>query len=386
LSERRGTLTLKWRQVNAWRLSQHCLSQRLAHRNFVEAATRIGGVQAQVMSAAEMALGARVDGLAPRDVQSALWRERTLVKTWLMRGTLHLVPAVELPLYVAARAAHEASSAHKAPRWAKYFAHFGIKAAQYEAFIACIPQILGAEPMTREQLAMAAAKQIRAPKLARLLASSSWGSLWKPSAWRGELCFGPNLGRNVTFVNPARWIGERAPLDPHSALRQIARRYLRAYGPATAKDFALWWGFGLAPARKIFQSMEDEIETVEVEGWQAYALRETLEPMRRLETTGLVNLLPLFDAYVMGIGRGAAIAALLPRQYQARVLRPQGWISAVVLADGYLKGVWSLENRGRKAIASVRMFSPPARPVRTRLEAEVERLGAFLDTEILLKL
>ena len=109
------------------------LSQRLAHRNFVEAATRIGGVQAQVMSAAEMALGARGDGLAPRDVQSALWRERTLVKTWLMRGTLHLGPAVELPLYVAARAAHEASSAHKAPRWAKYFAHFGIETTPVRA-------------------------------------------------------------------------------------------------------------------------------------------------------------------------------------------------------------------------------------------------------------
>src|ERR671937_1890458 len=95
--------SLKWNQVNAWRLSQHCLSPRLKRQDYTKAVTRTGGIQAQVMSAAELALGARVDGLTPQDVQSALWQERTLVKTWAMRGTLHLISASDLPLYVAAR-------------------------------------------------------------------------------------------------------------------------------------------------------------------------------------------------------------------------------------------------------------------------------------------
>ncbi len=80
--------------------------------------TRTGGIQAQVMSAAELALGARVDGLTPQDVQSALWQERTLVKTWAMRGTLHLLAAHELPLYVAAR------SMHADRNWLKYFTYY----------------------------------------------------------------------------------------------------------------------------------------------------------------------------------------------------------------------------------------------------------------------
>ena len=95
-----------WRQVHAWRLSQHCLAPRLARRGFVEAATRIGGIQAQVLSAAELALWARAEGLSREDVQRALWQERTLVKTWAMRGTLHLMAAADLPLYAAARSAH----------------------------------------------------------------------------------------------------------------------------------------------------------------------------------------------------------------------------------------------------------------------------------------
>ena len=94
---------LQWYQVHAWRLSQHGLSPRFSSQDVVGAVTRTAGIQAQVMSAAELAMCTRVEGLSPRDVQSALWQDRTLVKTWAMRGTLHLLSASELPLYVAAR-------------------------------------------------------------------------------------------------------------------------------------------------------------------------------------------------------------------------------------------------------------------------------------------
>src|SRR5579872_3878960 len=93
---------LKWHQVHAWRLAQHGLSPRFSSRDFVGAVTRTGGIQAQVMSAAELAMCARVEGLSPHDVQAALFQDHTLVKTWAMRGTLHILPAKELPLYIAA--------------------------------------------------------------------------------------------------------------------------------------------------------------------------------------------------------------------------------------------------------------------------------------------
>src|SRR6266566_3098402 len=89
-------------------------------QDFVQAVTRTGGIQAQVMSAAELAVCTRVEGLSPHDVQSALWQDHTLVKTWAMRSTLHLLSARELPLYVAARDwQHNAS-------WSNYFAEFGL--------------------------------------------------------------------------------------------------------------------------------------------------------------------------------------------------------------------------------------------------------------------
>ncbi len=84
---------LKWDQLNAWRLLQQGLAPRLGRRDLLKAVSRTCGLQAQVMSAAELAVWARVDGLQRRDVQSALWQKRTLVKTWAMRAALHLITA-----------------------------------------------------------------------------------------------------------------------------------------------------------------------------------------------------------------------------------------------------------------------------------------------------
>src|SRR5579863_5496462 len=120
---------LKWHQVHAWRLLQHGLSPRFSSQDVVQTVTRTAGIQAQVMSAAELAVCTRMEGLSPQDVRSALWQDRTLIKTWVMRGTLHLLSAKELPLYVAAR------DWHCTPAWSNYFAEFGLTTAvQQESF------------------------------------------------------------------------------------------------------------------------------------------------------------------------------------------------------------------------------------------------------------
>src|SRR5690348_2120818 len=144
---------LKWPQVHSWRLSRHGLSPRLNVRDVVPVVTRTAGIQAQVMSAAELALCTRVEQLSSQDVRSALWQEYTLVRTWAMRGTLHLLPIDDLPLYVAARDWRLTAS------WSNYFAQFGMTTvAQQESFLSAIPHVLEQGPLTRQQLADAAAK------------------------------------------------------------------------------------------------------------------------------------------------------------------------------------------------------------------------------------
>lgn len=369
-------ISLTWNQVNAWRLAQHGLAPRYGREALVEVTARLYGIHAQVMSAAELALGARTDGLTPQDVQAALWQERRLVKTWAMRGTLHLLAADDLPLHAAARQID--------PRgWIDFGAH-GISESQAQAFLEAVPEVLGSEPMTRQQLAAAVSEQVGLPALGELIAASNWGTPLKLFAFRGELCFGPNQGQNVTFVNPKKWLKQWTPAEPEAAFQEIARRYLRAYGPLAPKNFARWWNEGrVHVAKRVFQQIEDELVPVDVEGWKALALRSTIEPMQQAAASGVVRLLPMFDAYVLDIAR--MDESILPKQYWKRVFRPQGWITAVVLVDGVIKGVWDHKLRGARTTVTVEMFDPLTAPVRQGIEAEAARLETFLNTAVALE-
>lgn len=368
--------SLTWNQVNAWRLAQHSLSPRLNRDAFVEVTSRVYGIQAQVMSAAELALAARTDGLLPQDVQSALWQERTLVKTWAMRGTLHLLAADDLPLHAAARRIDPRS-------WIDFESH-GISEKQREAFLEAVPEVLGSEPMTREELAAAVAERVRLPVVGELIAKSRWGTPLKPSAFRGDLSFGPNQGQNVTFVNPKKWLRNWKSVEPEEAFQEIARRYLHAYGPLAPRHFARWWNEGrVNVAQKVFKQIEDELELVDVEGWQALALRSTVEPMQQYAVSGVIRLLPLFDAYILDIGRMGD--PILSKQHWKQVFRQQGWTTAVVLLDGIIKGVWDYKTKAAQTTVTVELFDPPTKPIEQGLEAEAARLGVFFNTAVVME-
>ena len=370
---------LKWRQVYAWRLAQHGLTPRLSSGEIVEAVRRTGGIQAQVMSAAELALVSRVEGLSAPELRSALWPDHTLVKTWAMRATLHVLETCDLPMYVAAL------SFRQFRNWSAHFAYYGLSPAQHEAFLAAIPQVVGRQPMTREQLASAMAKQTGMAHVRDVILTSSWGTLLRQPALRGDLCFGPNQGQHVTFVNPRVWIDKWPLIEPEQALQELVHRYLRAYGPATAADFARWcWdGGGITQAKQLFESMQEELEEVDVEGWRAVAQRATLEPLQRLEPVETIHLLPLFDAYTIGMPRDGE--QLLADAYRRLVFRPAGWISAVVLVNGSIQGVWQSTTRRSQTLVKVQLFCSPTAVIRKGIEAEVERLRDFFKTSVSLE-
>jgi hypothetical protein len=370
---------LKWQQVHTWRLAQHGLTPRFSSQDFALAVTRTAGIQAQVMSAAELAMCTRVEGLSPRDVQSALWQDHTLIKTWAMRGTLHLLAASELPLYIAAQ------SWQHTERWSKYFAAFGLSRAQQDAFLLAIPYVLEQEqrPLTRLQLADAVAKHTGIASLRDLIVSSSWGTPLKPSAYRGDLCFGPGQGKTATFMSPRKWIGEWQTIEPMLALQEIARRYLRAYGPATADDFAFWWGCTKTLAKNVFQSIQEELEEVEVEGWRAFALRATLPFIQSAEPTEQIHLLPLFDAYTIGVPRDCE--PLLAQAYKRQVFNLQGWTFAVILVNGSIQGIWHSTIRRSHAIVKVSLFTSSTASIKKGITAEAERLSRHFAKEVLLE-
>jgi DNA glycosylase AlkZ-like len=370
---------LHWSQVHAWRMSQHGLSPRFSSQDVALAVTRTAGIQAQVMSAAELALCTRVEGLSPRDVQAAIFQDRTLVKTWAMRGTLHLLAASELPLYVAARDWQLTAS------WSNYFAAFGLTtAAQQEAFLSAIPHVLEQGPLTRTQLADAVVSHTGMAQARDFMLSESWGTPLKPSAYRGDLCFGPGQGKTATFMNPRGSIGEWYPIEPQLALAELARRYLRAYGPATSDDFRFWWGCGKTLAKTLFQSLAEEVVEVEVEGWRAFALRATVPLMQSVEPVEQIHLLPLFDAYTIGAPPRGGEPLLAPA-YKSQVFNQQGWAFAVVLVNGSIQGVWTYTIRRSHIVVKVNLFCSSTTAIRKGIAAEAERLSHLFEKKVVLE-
>lgn len=360
---------LSWAQVHAFRLHRHHLDKRASKKDLAGVVGDFGGAQAQVMSAAEMQIATRVD-CTVADVRKALWIDRTLAKTWLMRGTLHLVRSNDLPIFVSAMGRHWVSQMR--PSWLKYMQ---VTEAEFWAICDEIGAALDGTPMTREQL-IAKVGRGRSEHVKEIL-RSGWGGMLKPAARNGLLCFGPNRGQSVTFVSPRSWLPSWRTVDPEEAIVEMARRYLRAYGPATKLDFARWWGAWPGVANAAWTGIARELVTVSIEGRPGDALAEDVDAIRRAKITEPVVLLPLFDPYLMGY---ASRDHLVEKQHAAKVSRTAGWISAVVLLEGRVAGTWThtIKNGSVQiAVAPFRRFSSSVKAEVTKRAKEMaSSLGA----------
>jgi hypothetical protein len=371
--------SLSWDSVLAWRLERQHLAARAPRDAALDVVSDIAGLHAQVASSAELTLWARVDGLQAGDVSDLLWERRKLVKTWAMRGTLHLLAAAELPRYVAALS--RLRPRHHVPAWLR--AH-GLEREQADAMLAAIAAVLDGAQLTREELAAAVAERVGEPEIADRL-KGGFGDLLKPAAFTGDLCFAPSDGQRVRFTRPADWLGAWDPVAPERAAHDVVRTYLRAYGPAPREQFQRWFGMtSPAEAGRWLTALGDEAVEVDVEGSRGWMLAADVADAERAEPTGVVRLLGGFDHYVVAAPRDAE-AVLAPEQRE-RVYRPQGWLSPVLLVDGRIAGVWGHERNGARLDVRVEPFGRISNHVRAAAIAEAERLASFLDAQLSLSL
>jgi hypothetical protein len=370
-------LKLSWARAAAWRVRRHYLDQRAPASSLLAVASRLCGLHAQVMSSALLTLWARIEGLDRRAVQRALWEDRTLVKTWAMRGTLHLLPATELPLWHAGLS--NSPRYLKPALWQKYY---GITLEELDRLTEAVAAALDGRVMTREELAQEVKRLTGSASFGAKLAKSGWGTILKPAAFTGRLCFGPSVGQRVRFTCPASWLNTAAaPVDPKDAPGEITRRFLSAYSPATYHDLARWWsGGGVLTARQWIASLGDEVTTVELGGAPAWMLAAHVRELRELPPRRSVRLLPAFDQYVIGASFHAE--RLLPGDLRSRVYRLQGWISPVLLVNGRMEGVWRHEIKGSRVEVIIEPFVKTPTWVRRAAGEEAERLAAFLDCSL----
>ena len=366
-------MDVAWADVVARRLARSSLVPRAG--NLIEVVSRVGGVQAQLQSSAELQLAARVDGLTQAEVRAALWERRELAKAWTLRGTLHLHPAAELPLWHAARRA-VAIAGEGLPAWRDPNGqdHPPLDAEQVAAVRAAVHDVLDGRCLLREEIVEEVVALVGPEPRTRLSSGFAF--------FLGDLCQGPPRGAKVTFARPDQWVDGWSEPNEDDALREACRRFLHSYGPARPAEFLEWFGGGrlnVADARALFESLE--LEVVTVEGRSTYVLAgDTSFPGGERS----VRLLSEYDAYVMGFRERDVLVPTAVRDLVAT--RPRGRYEGpaglrFLLVDGVTVGFWDRAKRGKRLEVHVAPVRPLAKRERDGLQAEAARIGAFLGLE-----
>jgi hypothetical protein len=365
------TVRVSWPQALAWRLARHHLHPSVPGAPDAATVVRdLCGVQSQVASSADQAVRVRRAGSGSDGEVDAALADGRLIRTWAMRGTLHLLTPADGPAFLSLMAAGRPWAR---PSWQRYF---GVTPDQVERMRELVREaLLAGGPLTREELIAAVVAHEGHDHLGDAL-RSGWGTLLKPIAWQGDLCHGPMRGRNVTFQHPTQaargWPG--IP-DPEEAAPVAIAAYLRAYGPAPLDAFSRWLAggyFGRAQLKRWQAAMGDRIVPVSVDGEAAFVLAEDLDGLLATEPTDGLRLLPGFDQWVLGPGTDAA--AIIDPARRTAVSRTAGWIAPVVLRGGRVTGTWSLDG----ASLTIDWFAEAGRaPSARALTAELKRWSAI---------
>ncbi len=372
-----------WDDVRARRLARSSLIERAGSDRLVEVVGDLCGVHAQVQAAAELQLATRVDGIGQADVRAALWEQRSLVKAWTLRGTLHLHPASELPLWHAARRAVLRSADQGLPEWRDPAGdvHPALGAREVERVRATVWEVMDGRCLLREELAEAVVERVGARARERLRSGFAF--------FLADLCQGPPQGARITLARPDQWIEGWQEVDPDDALREVCRRFLRTYGPSRPGELCQWLAspaFKVPDARLLFEELGAELEEVDVEGRRCFVLAgDGSFPAASSPASGqLVRLLPEYDVYVMGFRERdllvpEPVRELIARHGRGRYEGPAG--VRLVLVDGVAAGLWERRRRGKRIELDVRLAARLGKPARAELEQEAERIGAFLGLE-----
>jgi len=331
------------------------------------------GVQAQVMSAAYLQLWTRNHAITRAEMESALWKTRTLVKTSLMRQTLHLIPADEFLLYISALRPSRFAQAMRV------MARCGISRDESEALIPWIMDILSGGPLSRP--AIAAAIRPKASKRVRFWMENSWSLVRLPVA-EGLVCYGKGEGNAIVFIRVDHWLPnlKRELMSATEAQCTLLRKYLRAYGPATLTDFSHWSGISMQEVKPLRPLLEAELAEIPGDNKSCFLLREDVAALDRSSASKLcIRLLPSFDSYLLA---HRDKDHLLSAQHYKRVYRNQAWISPVVLIDGAIAGVWSHKLQNKKLLVGIDPFGQLSRTARAGIEREAVSLARFFESDL----
>jgi hypothetical protein len=328
-------------------------------RHPVDVVRQAGPVQAQEPRAAKLAFRARARGLMADDVDRARTEERSLLRAWAMRKTVHLIPSDDagwlLPLF-----------SDQIVRWSrKRLADFGLGRSGQDRALAVLHAAVDRDgPLTRPELAE------RLERAGFDTANEFKVHLWLLATLDGDLCLGPDRDGNTCLVRTADWIGEPERRPRGDSLAELARRYLAAYGPATERDLVRWAGLPLRDARVGIKAIAGELDELRLNGETLLRLKRS----PRAPAGPVVRLLGAFDNYNLGYeDRGFAVADENVKQ----MVPGGGIVRPTITVDGRFAGTWTSKRGGKRLVVTIEAFAELDRATLAAIEDEVADIGRF---------
>ncbi|HEX6353882.1 winged helix DNA-binding domain-containing protein [Actinophytocola sp.] len=326
--------------MDVWAVRAHANGLDGRAGSVVDAVSQVVALQGQDLRANRLAVRARTGGLTGQDVDDAVARGE-VVRTWAMRGTLHMLAARDL------RWVLRAVGAYFRDRQAPRRRQLGLDDAVCERGVAQLEDIL-TEPLTRDEIRERVDLDLAGQAAPYLLAFA---------ALEGVVCRGPERGSEPTYVLVRDWVTA-------SADDRLALRYLRGHGPAGPRDLAAWSGLPLTTARAAFDEVRDLLEPV----GEHFVVSGS-----ELREAAATKLLGHFDAFLLGYGERS-----VPEGFTRKIQAGGGFVMPAVSVGGRIVGTWRQHSAEEPLAIDVTPFTTMSARLRRELANEVLDLGRFL--------
>jgi hypothetical protein len=332
-----------------------------------EVVTWFGAMQAQDLASALWSLGLRLPGSTETDMLTAL-EQRQIVRTWPMRGTIHLVPAADAHWMLDLMGSTMLATSHRRRE------NLGLTQEDTDQATAALADALsGSRRLTRSQ-ALSTINDAGVTTEGQ----RGYHLLWY-AALTGVTCIGPQVEGEQTFVLLDEWVANPRRLDAREAAAELAYRYFRSHGPAPVSDFAGWTGLGLRIARTALSDNSGRLTSVLVDGEQMWLATELAADADALRPQRRMLALPGYDELILGFkDRRLHIPE---GRFDDIVPGGNGIFRSTIVADGVVQATWGRTLTRSAVKVKVQPFAPLSSSRRAAFSRALGTYAAFLGRE-----
>jgi len=341
------------------RLHNQLISQQ-PYANAGDVVAKLGAMQAQDYAAAKWAIGLRLPDATDEDIEEAI-AQKTIVRTWALRGTLHFLAAADIH-WILSLIAPRLNSLH-----ASHYKRLELdKDILAKSFSTIEKALRNGKQLTRTELAVILNKKGIATNDLRMNFILLRASLDK------LICFGERNGKQFTHTLLDEWVPSGKPINKDEALAMLAERYLFSHAPATLRDFVWWSGFPLTEAKIAFAMVDDKFEEKTI-GGSVYWLPKKLPDFKKKSS---LYLLPAFDEYLLGYAERTAV---VDEKYIRQIATNNGIFNPTVVVNGQIEGRWKRTLKKDKVVVEPTIFETISKSNQSALKAASNRFGKFMD-------